>query len=119
VLWRIKTRSRDVVGTKCAQRRYARVGTTDSKGHVTRTLVIPPKHPDLLVVSHGSNDNFDYDAGNMATGRSCVKVFDTTSIPLHGSRWLQLQRCLTLSKFQIVVAQYAYIAAAHANAHEH
>jgi hypothetical protein len=60
------------------------IGGMDSKGHVTRTLVIPPKHPDLLVVSHGSNDNFDYDAGNMATGRSCVKVFDTTSIPLHG-----------------------------------
>jgi glucose/arabinose dehydrogenase len=60
------------------------IGGMDSKGHVTRTLAIPPKHPDLLVVSHGSNDNFDYDAGNMATGRSCVKVFDTTKIPVHG-----------------------------------
>jgi glucose/arabinose dehydrogenase len=56
----------------------------DSKGHVTRTLTIPPKHPNLLVVSHGSNDNFDYDAGNIKTGRSCVKVFTVTSVPLEG-----------------------------------
>lgn len=51
----------------------------DNKGYVTRTLVIPPKHPDLLIVSHGSNDNFDYGAADMKTGRSCVKVFDTTT----------------------------------------
>lgn len=53
----------------------------DSKGHVTRTLTIPPKHSNLLVVSHGSNDNFDYGAGDIKTGRSCVKVFDTSKTP--------------------------------------
>jgi glucose/arabinose dehydrogenase len=56
----------------------------DSKGHVTRTLTIPPKHPNLLLVSHGSNDNFDYGAADIKTGRSCIKVFDTTTIPPNG-----------------------------------
>jgi glucose/arabinose dehydrogenase len=56
----------------------------DSKGHVTRTLTIPPKHPNLLLISHGSNDNFDYGAGDIKTGRSCVKVFDTMKIPTDG-----------------------------------
>jgi glucose/arabinose dehydrogenase len=56
----------------------------DSKGHVTRTLVVPPKHPNLLIVSHGSNDNFDYGSADMKTGRSCVKVFDTLKVPTNG-----------------------------------
>jgi glucose/arabinose dehydrogenase len=53
-------------------------------GHVTRTLAIPPKYPNLLLVSHGSNDNFDYGSADIATGRSCVKVFDTTAVPTDG-----------------------------------
>lgn len=56
----------------------------DSKGHVTRTLAIPPKHPNLLIVSHGSNDNLDYDAGNIKVSRSCIKAFDLTKAPLNG-----------------------------------
>ncbi|KAI4685096.1 hypothetical protein J4E81_008909 [Alternaria sp. BMP 2799] len=56
----------------------------DSRGHVTRTLAIPPKYPKLLLVSHGSNDNFDYGSADIATGRSCIKVFDTTAIPTDG-----------------------------------
>jgi glucose/arabinose dehydrogenase len=60
------------------------VSGMDSRGHVTRTLVIPPKHPDLLIVSHGSNDNFDYGSADINTGRSCVKVFDTTKTPAEG-----------------------------------
>ena len=54
----------------------------DSRGHVTRTLAIPPKYPNLLLVSHGSNDNFDYGSADITTGRSCIKVFDTTTIPM-------------------------------------
>jgi hypothetical protein len=60
------------------------VSGMDSKGHVTRTLTIPPKHPNLLIVSHGSNDNFDYGAADSKTGRSCVKVFDITKAPTDG-----------------------------------
>ncbi|CAG5181965.1 uncharacterized protein ALTATR162_LOCUS9924 [Alternaria atra] len=56
----------------------------DSRGHVTRTLSIPPKYPHLLIVSHGSNDNFDYGSADMKTGRSCIKVFDTTAVPTDG-----------------------------------
>jgi glucose/arabinose dehydrogenase len=56
----------------------------DDKGHVTRTLVIPPKHPNLIIVAHGSNYNFDYGSGDMKTGRSCVKVFHTTNVPTNG-----------------------------------
>jgi glucose/arabinose dehydrogenase len=56
----------------------------DSRGHVTRTLSIPPKYPHLLIVSHGSNDNFDYGSADMKTGRSCIKVFDITAVPTDG-----------------------------------
>jgi glucose/arabinose dehydrogenase len=56
----------------------------DNKGHVTRTLVFPPRYPNLLIVSHGSNDNFDYGSADMRTGRSCVKVFDVTKLPTNG-----------------------------------
>jgi glucose/arabinose dehydrogenase len=56
----------------------------DSRGHVTRTLAIPPKHPNLLIVSHGSNDNFDYEAGDISVGRSCVKAFDISKAPATG-----------------------------------
>jgi glucose/arabinose dehydrogenase len=55
-----------------------------SNGHVTRTLAIIPKHPNLLIVSHGSNDNFDYPSGDIKVGRSCIKVFDTTKTPADG-----------------------------------
>lgn len=56
----------------------------DSRGHVTRTIIFPPKYPNLLVVSHGSNDNFDYDSGDIKVGRSCVKVFDISKTPAEG-----------------------------------
>ncbi|KAF2108207.1 cellobiose dehydrogenase-like protein [Lophiotrema nucula] len=55
-----------------------------SNGHVTRTLTFPPKYPDILIVSHGSNDNFDYGAGDIKAGRSCIKAFDTTKTPTNG-----------------------------------
>jgi glucose/arabinose dehydrogenase len=60
----------------------------DSRGHVTRTLIIPPKYPNLLIVSHGSNDNFDYDSGDIKTGRSCVKAFDISKAPAEGYNYV-------------------------------
>ncbi|PSN68664.1 cellobiose dehydrogenase-like protein [Corynespora cassiicola Philippines] len=60
------------------------VSGMDSRGHVTRTLAIPAKHPNLLIVSHGSNDNFDHESGDIKAGRSCVKVFDTSKTPTEG-----------------------------------
>jgi glucose/arabinose dehydrogenase len=64
------------------------VSGMESKGHVTRTLAIPPKHPNLLIVSHGSNDNFDYGSADIKTGRSCIKVFDTTKMPNDGYNYI-------------------------------
>jgi hypothetical protein len=59
-----------------------------SNGHVTRTLAIPPKHPNLLLVSHGSNDNFDYGSADIKVGRACIKVFDTTKTPAIGYNYV-------------------------------
>ncbi|KAI8626559.1 soluble quino protein glucose dehydrogenase [Xylariaceae sp. FL1651] len=53
-------------------------------GHITRTLVIPPHRPDLLVVSHGSNANIDQDASSLKTARAIVKVFNTSATPTEG-----------------------------------
>ncbi|KAF1830675.1 cellobiose dehydrogenase-like protein [Decorospora gaudefroyi] len=60
----------------------------DSRGHVTRSLSIPPAHPNLLLVSHGSNDNFDYGSADIKTARSCIKVFDTDTIPANGYNYV-------------------------------
>ena len=57
-------------------------------GHATRTLAIPPNHPNLLVISHGSNDNFDYASADINIGRSNVKVFDMTSTPTTGYNYV-------------------------------
>ncbi|EUC31905.1 hypothetical protein COCCADRAFT_38067 [Bipolaris zeicola 26-R-13] len=56
----------------------------DTKGHVTRSLSIPPKYPNLLLVSHGSNGNIDYGSIDVKTGRACIKVFNMTAIPPNG-----------------------------------
>ncbi|KAI1431472.1 soluble quino protein glucose dehydrogenase [Xylaria sp. CBS 124048] len=55
-----------------------------TSGHTTRTLIIPPHRPDLLVVSHGSNGNLDLDTINPQTARAIVKVFDISSVPMGG-----------------------------------
>lgn len=55
-------------------------GTT----HSTRTLHIPPLHPNLLVVSRGSNGNLDASAASISSGHSQVKVFDLTRVPSGG-----------------------------------
>ncbi|KAI0832283.1 hypothetical protein F5Y06DRAFT_307457 [Hypoxylon sp. FL0890] len=55
-----------------------------SEDHVTRTLIIPPHRPDLLVVSHGSNSNLDYATSDSATARAIVKVFNISTVPNGG-----------------------------------
>ncbi|RDL31915.1 Uncharacterized protein BP5553_09317 [Venustampulla echinocandica] len=59
-------------------------GMYNGGAHVSRTLLIAPHQPNLLVVSHGSNDNFDYASGNPKTGRAIVKVFDLSKAPANG-----------------------------------
>ncbi|KAI1073411.1 hypothetical protein F5B20DRAFT_597701 [Whalleya microplaca] len=53
-------------------------------GHHTRTLIIPPNHSDLLVVSHGSGSNLDYPTISPATARAIVKVFNISIVPEGG-----------------------------------
>ncbi|KAI1122926.1 soluble quino protein glucose dehydrogenase [Nemania abortiva] len=53
-------------------------------GHSTRTVAVSPKNPNILLVSVGSNSNWDYPSGNPATGRACVKTFDISKAPATG-----------------------------------
>ncbi|KFA60619.1 hypothetical protein S40285_07941 [Stachybotrys chlorohalonatus IBT 40285] len=54
--------------------------------HTTRTLVVPPATPNILVVSLGSNGNLDGPAVRKEAGRAIVKSFDMgTSVP--GGGW--------------------------------
>jgi glucose/arabinose dehydrogenase len=53
-------------------------------GHSTRTIIVSPKNPNIVLVSDGSNGNWDYPAGSPATGRACVKAFDVSKTPASG-----------------------------------
>ncbi|KAI1276841.1 soluble quino protein glucose dehydrogenase [Xylaria sp. FL0933] len=55
-----------------------------TSGHTTRTLVVPPHRPDLLVVSHGSSSNIDQDTSDPRVARAIVKVFNVSSMPTGG-----------------------------------
>ncbi len=57
-------------------------------GHPTRTLIFSPTNQNLLLVSHGSNDNFDYPSGDVNTARSAVKVFDINAVPTGGHSYV-------------------------------
>ncbi|KAH8819380.1 cellobiose dehydrogenase-like protein [Xylogone sp. PMI_703] len=56
-------------------------------GHPSRTLVISPKSPNLLVIQEGSNSNIDNESVNIKTERAVVKVFDLNSVPSGGYVW--------------------------------
>jgi glucose/arabinose dehydrogenase len=49
--------------------------------HNTRTVHVVPNKPNFIVVSVGSNANFDTNAGNM---RATVRVFDMNNVPNGG-----------------------------------
>ncbi|CZT49031.1 uncharacterized protein RSE6_09812 [Rhynchosporium secalis] len=57
-------------------------------GHPTRTLVIPPNHPNLLVVGHGSVDNLDIPSGDINTQRAIIQVFDLSAVPATGYKFV-------------------------------
>jgi glucose/arabinose dehydrogenase len=59
-----------------------------NNGHITRTLIVPPHAPNLLLVAHGSNGNVDAAAVNQATARAVVKVFDLSSLPIGGYNYV-------------------------------
>lgn len=49
--------------------------------HSTRTVHVVPQQPNLIIVSVGSNSNFDMNAGN---ARATVRVFDAETAPANG-----------------------------------
>ncbi|KAH8204749.1 hypothetical protein TruAng_001083 [Truncatella angustata] len=57
-------------------------------GHSTRTLVISPKAPNLLVVSQGSSENIDAASIDPSVARAIVKVFDLNSVPSGGYNYV-------------------------------
>lgn len=59
-----------------------------SGGHPTRSLVIPPATPNLLVMQLGSNANFDMESLDIRTARANVKVFDVAAAPEGGWDWV-------------------------------
>ncbi|CZR56442.1 uncharacterized protein PAC_06330 [Phialocephala subalpina] len=59
-----------------------------NSGHITRTLIIPPHAPNLLLVAHGSNGNVDAAAVNPATARAVVRVFDLSNLPSGGYNYV-------------------------------
>jgi hypothetical protein len=56
-------------------------------GHATRTLVLAPQDPNVLLVSHGSDGNWDYAAGTISTERAVVKAFNMSVVPPGGFAW--------------------------------
>jgi glucose/arabinose dehydrogenase len=59
-----------------------------SATHSTRTVVIPPATPNLLLVSCGSNGNLDWDSISPDVARAAVKVFDISEVPEGGLDYL-------------------------------
>ena len=52
--------------------------------HSTRTLHISPLHPNLLIITRGSDGNIDPSAATTSSGHSQVKVFDLNHVPEGG-----------------------------------
>lgn len=57
-------------------------------GHPTRSLVIPPATPNLLVMQLGSEGNLDMETLDIETARANVKVFDVKEAPEGGWDWI-------------------------------
>ena len=48
--------------------------------HVSRTLLLSKKQPDLLLVSRGSGENIDMTAGDLSSGRSVIRAFNISNV---------------------------------------
>jgi hypothetical protein len=64
-------------------------GMYSGGSHFTRTLALHPTNPNLLVVSHGSNSNYDQGAMSPKTAaRAIIKVFDLSKVPSGGYNYI-------------------------------
>ncbi|KAI1799216.1 soluble quino protein glucose dehydrogenase [Daldinia bambusicola] len=52
--------------------------------HSTRTILVSPKNPNLIIISVGSNSNWDNPTIDPKVGRALVKVFDVSKAPANG-----------------------------------
>ncbi|KAI2636264.1 soluble quino protein glucose dehydrogenase [Hypomontagnella submonticulosa] len=52
--------------------------------HSTRTIVVSPKNPNIIIVSVGSNANWDNPTIDPKVGRAIVKTFDVSKAPANG-----------------------------------
>jgi glucose/arabinose dehydrogenase len=56
------------------------VTNMSNNDHTTRTLLMSKRQDGMLIVSRGSDENFDIDALDASTGLSQIKVFDLTKL---------------------------------------
>lgn len=52
--------------------------------HPTRTVLVVPQQPELVLIQVGSNSNLDMQSAQPGTGRAIVKVFDMSAAPANG-----------------------------------
>ncbi|KAH7177180.1 soluble quino protein glucose/sorbosone dehydrogenase [Fusarium sp. MPI-SDFR-AT-0072] len=62
------------------------VSNMTNGGHTSRTLLISQKHPDMLLVSRGSDGNDDAGAEDRDSGRSQIRAFNISSFSSNSDR---------------------------------
>lgn len=70
----------DPAGPTIGSQRRTVVRGMLSGGHTSRTLLMSEKSPGTLVVSRGSDGNFDMDTADVSSGRSQIKAFNLSSL---------------------------------------
>ncbi|KJZ79907.1 hypothetical protein HIM_00621 [Hirsutella minnesotensis 3608] len=73
----------DAVAGTAGPRRHLITGMKQG-GHATRTLLVPKLHPNLLLVSRGSDGNVDKGTVHIASGRSQIRVFEIDKLMGYG-----------------------------------
>ncbi|KAI0157228.1 soluble quino protein glucose dehydrogenase [Xylariaceae sp. FL1272] len=76
--WTYNPDTRTVTNQKTA------ISGIDSGIHSTRNLLVVKSQPNMLLVQVGSNANLDTAAGQTATGRAIIKIFDMSAAPATG-----------------------------------
>jgi glucose/arabinose dehydrogenase len=67
-------------GTLDSDSRRTLVTNMSNSDHTTRTLLLPRRQPDLIIVSRGSDSNWDPDAEDVDTGHAQLRSFNITSL---------------------------------------
>jgi glucose/arabinose dehydrogenase len=52
----------------------------DNGDHITRTLLMSQKQPGILMVSRGSSENIDEDAGLLSSGHAQIRAFNVSNL---------------------------------------